>query len=369
MKLYLRESRSEIADRIAEVVGLQGFWTRDNEFEESMNDAGLTVDYMDSESADISDPDSEEYCRAVFNRGGSSFTIGKIKCFDEDGNSFWYEEDDLEESMKESVDDDYEQYRVWYRPFDYPDEEDYVDIYATDTKDARYRGNSYGYVTDVEYLGKGTVDESYISEGYSVDDDLQDIWDFVQEQEYDSALTSQNQLPGGVKAVANVLKPGTINLDYGGGKYDQAIEYLKGLDIINLVFDPFNRTTEHNKEVLDVIKEAGGADSCTCCNVLNVIDGDAAKLTALRNMKRLVKTGGKIYIQTYEGSDKVEVEDEKTGKLKKKASGVGKVTTKGWQENKETKMYLPIVQKVFPDAEYKSMKSGKGSVPMIVCTA
>ena len=47
-----------------------------------------------SESADISDPDSEEYCRVTFNRGGRSFTISKIRCFDEDGNSFWYEEDD-----------------------------------------------------------------------------------------------------------------------------------------------------------------------------------------------------------------------------------------------------------------------------------
>ena len=308
MKLCLKESNSSVADRIWGVVNNQGFWTRDNEFEESMNKAGLTVDYMDSESADISDPSLEGFCRVTFNRGGRSFTISDIICFDESGN------------------------RV-----ECDDEEEFY--------------------------------ESYMYEGYSIDDDLQDIWDFVQEQEYDSALTSQNQLPGGVKAAAGVLKPGTINLDYGGGKYDQAIEYLKGLDIINLVFDPFNRTKEHNKEVLDVIREAGGADSCTCCNVLNVIDGDVAKLTALRNMKRLVKTGGKIYIQTYEGSDKVEVEDEKTGKRKKKASGVGKVTTKGWQENKETKMYLPIVKKVFPDAEYKSMKSGKGSVPMIVCTA
>lgn len=364
MKLYLRESRSEIADRIAEVVGLQGFWTRDNEFEESMNDAGLTVDYMDSESADISDPDSEEYCRVVFNRGGNSFTIGKIRCFDEDGNSFWYEEDDLEEGLNEYVDNDYEQYRVWYRPFDYPDEEDYVDVYATDTKDARYRGNSYGYVTDVEYLGKDTVEESYISEGYDPSDDLADIWDFVKEQEYDSAATSQNQLPGGVKAVTELLEPGTINLDYGGGRYDQAVEWLKQVEVMNLVFDPFNRSQEHNREVLDILREAGGADSCTCCNVLNVIDGDKAKITALKNIKRLVKNGGKVYIQTYEGSDKVEVQNDK-GKTVKRPSGVGKTTTKGWQENKETKAYLPIVKQVFSDATYKNIKG----VPMIVCTA
>lgn len=206
-----------------------------------------------------------------------------------------------------------------------------------------------------------------IKEGFSVDDDLQDIWEFVQEQKYDSAATSQNQLAGGVKAVANnVLESGTVNLDYGGGRYDKAVEYLKQLDIMNLVFDPFNRSKEHNKEVMDIITEYGGADSCTCCNVLNVIDGDSAKITALKNIKRLVKNGGKVFIQVYEGSDKdkIEVQNDK-GKTVKKPSGVGKETTKGWQENKETVAYLPLVQKVFSDATFKRI----GGVPMIVCTA
>ena len=127
-------------------------------------------------------------------------------------------------------------------------------------------------------------------------------------------------------------------------------EYLKQFDVMNLVFDPFNRKKEHNKEVLDIISEAGGADSCTCCNVLNVIDGDDAKITALRNMNRLVKSGGMIYIQTYKGPD---------------GSGVGKETTKGWQENKKTQLYLPLVQKVFPDAKIQKI----GKITMIVCQA
>ncbi|MBO7212352.1 MAG: hypothetical protein J6V44_15300 [Methanobrevibacter sp.] len=206
--------------------------------------------------------------------------------------------------------------------------------------------------------------EDLIQEGFSVDDDLQDIWDFVQEQQYDSAATSLNQLAGGVKAVAEILPAGSLNLDYGGGRYNQAVEYLKQVDVMNLVFDPFNRSKEHNREVLDIIKEYGGADSCTCCNVLNVIDGDAAKITALKNIRRLVRSGGSVYIQTYEGSDKIETQNDK-GKTVKKPSGVGKTTKKGWQENKETKAYIPLVQEVFPDAIYKVIKG----VPMIVCTA
>lgn len=233
---------------------------------------------------------------------------------------------------------------------------------------SKYAEEIFAAVHDI--LGDGkTLEPRYIpsvTEGYDPTDNLEDIWNFVQEQEYDSRATSQNQLPGGVKAVTDILQPGTINLDYGGGRYDKAVEWLKQVEVMNLVFDPFNRSQEHNREVLDIIQEAGGADSCTCCNVLNVIDGDKAKITALKNIKRLVKTGGKVYIQTYEGSDKdkVEVQNDK-GRMVRKPSGVGHTTTKGWQENKETLAYLPLVEQVFDDATYKRI----GGVPMIVCTA
>lgn len=306
MKLLIKESYSTLADEIAELVGRCGFWTRENEFIEDIESIGAEVQDCNYEYADIMSDDEE--CVVYFNRGGNSFTISKIKCYDEDGNSFWYEEDDLYESSSR--------------------------------KRKRF------------------------SEAFDVNDDLQDIWDFVKEQEYDSAATSLNQLAGGVKAVAEILPAGSLNLDYGGGRYNQAVEYLKQVDVMNLVFDPFNRSKEHNREVLDIIKEYGGADSCTCCNVLNVIDGDAAKITALKNIKRLVRSGGKVYIQTYEGSDKVETQNDK-GKTVKKPSGVGKTTKKGWQENKETKAYIPLVQEVFSDAMYKVIKG----VPMIVCTA
>ena len=84
----------------------------------------------------------------------------------------------------------------------------------------------------------------------------------------------------------------------------------------------------------------------------------------MKNIKRLVKSGGNVYIQTYEGSDKVETQNDE-GKTVKKPSGVGKTTTKGWQENKETVTYLPLVQSVFKDAVYKRIQG----IPMIVCTA
>ena len=338
MKKYLKESRSQIADRIAEVVGTQGFWTRENEFEDSMNDAGLSVDYMDYETAEISDEDSEESCRVYFNRGGRSFTISKIKCFDEDGNSFWYEEDDLQESL----DDEYDTYRVWYRSFDYPDEEDYVDIYATDTKDARYRGNSYGYVTDVEMLVESVSRKLKIAEVYSEDDDLEDLIQSF-EQEYDSSVTSINssKLPTifGLVQKLGGFKQGTMNLDYGGGRFDNAAQYLKDYDVLNLVYDPFNRSKEHNKDVIDFVKKNGGADTITCSNVLNVIKEPENRLSVIKNCDRLVKNGGIVYFTVYEGS----------------GSGEGKANDKrkSYQTNMKTEQYQEELEKVFKDVKRK----------------
>ena len=334
----LNESRSEVADKITEIVGLQGFWTREDEFVESMEDEGLSVDYIDYETAEISSNDSEETCRVYFNRGGKSFTIGKIKCFDEDGNSFWYEEEDLSESL----DDDYTTYRVWYRPFDYPDEEDYVDIYARDTKDARYRGNAYGYVTEVEMLVDGLQEKVEISEVYSEDDDLEDlIQSFV--QEYDSAVTSINssKLPTIFSLVQKLggFKPGTVNADVGGGRFDNAAQYLKDYDVLNLVWDPFNRTKEHNKDVIDFIKKNGGSNTVTCSNVLNVIKEPENRLAVIKNCDRLVKKGGTVYFTVYEGS----------------GSGEGKADDKrkSYQTNMKTADYQSELEKVFKDVKRK----------------
>lgn len=41
-------------------------------------------------------------------------------------------------------------FRVWYNPYNYPDEEDYIDVNAVDEDEARRRARSLGYVTEVE---------------------------------------------------------------------------------------------------------------------------------------------------------------------------------------------------------------------------
>jgi len=62
-------------------------------------------------------------------------------------------------------------------------------------------------------------------------------------------------------------------LDWGGGKFDIAKNKVEdSVDGINFqVYDPFNRSEEHNKKVLEEIKKVGGADIITIANVLNVI--------------------------------------------------------------------------------------------------
>lgn len=299
MSRYLKESKSEIADKIAETVGLSGFWTREDEFVQDMENAGLSVDYIDSESADISDPDSEEYCRVTFNRGGRSFTVAKIRCFDEDGNSFWYDESDLYESSNNKL---------------------LSNACKSKTRNIKLR----------------------ISETYSEDDDLEDLIQSF-EQEYDSSVTSINsaKLPTifGLVQKLGGFKGGTMNLDYGGGRFDNVAQYLKDYDVLNLVYDPFNRSKEHNKDVIDFVKKNGGADTVTCSNVLNVIKEPENRLSVIKNCDRLVKNGGTVYFTVYEGS----------------GSGEGKADDKrkSYQTNMKTADYQEELEKVFKDVKRK----------------
>ena len=79
----------------------------------------------------------------------------------------------------------------------------------------------------------------------SADDDLDHP-----DQEYDSAATSinSNKLPAIYKMID--FKPGKLYLDYGGGKFDNGIYYVKDLGATLLVYDPYNRSDEYNKETI-----------------------------------------------------------------------------------------------------------------------
>ena len=164
------------------------------------------------------------------------------------------------------------------------------------------------------------------------EDDIQEI-----DQEFTSENTSINsgKLPAIFKMIN--LEPGTINIDYGGGRFDNVAEYLTQYDVVNLVYDPYNRSKEHNQEVIRTVKAAGGADTATCSNVLNVIKEPEVRQNVLQNIRKLVKPNGSVYITVYEGSGK----------------GNEGPTKSGYQLNRRTADYLEEVKQVFPDAVRK----------------
>lgn len=156
-------------------------------------------------------------------------------------------------------------------------------------------------------------------------------------QEYTSENTSINKAK--LPAVYNLikLKPGSLVVDFGGGKWDTAVEHFAKEDITILVYDPYNRSAEHNKEVLRILRENGGADAAVNSNVLNVIKEPEARKNVLENIARITKPGAPIYITVYEG----------------KGNGQEGPTKSGYQLNRKTADYLEEIQEVFPDATRK----------------
>lgn len=179
---------------------------------------------------------------------------------------------------------------------------------------------------DWGYTGTDDLDED--AEGYV---NLREAFEDTDElelkqapQEFSSAATSinSNKLP----AIYNMVKfrPGDVVVDFGGGKFDNAVNYLKDKNVTLLVYDPYNRSAEHNKEVLRLLKEHGGADAAVNSNVLNVIKEPEAREAVLRNIKKITKRGAPIYITVYEG----------------RGDGVEGPTKSGYQLNRKKGDYM-----------------------------
>lgn len=209
--------------------------------------------------------------------------------------------------------------------------DDYIDEYGLNDEDRA----EISYYDDDElqdYIARKYQRYVRNTNHYNEDFEINDT-----NQKYTSANTSINssKLPAIFKLVK--FEPNTINLDYGGGKFDNATEWLKEQNVTNLIYDPYNRSSEHNKQVIDKIKENGGADSVTCSNVLNVIAEPEARQTVLNNIHNLVKSGAPVYITIYEGNK----------------SGTGGATKSGYQLNKNTNDYLEEIKSIFSNVTRK----------------
>ena len=154
------------------------------------------------------------------------------------------------------------------------------------------------------------------------------------EQGITSADTSINdkRLPAGYGSLLkkNVFKKNQIVVDIGGGKFDNAVEKLKSLGAHLYVYDPFNRTQEHNNRVVEAVAD-GGADVAVSNNTFNVIAEDSNIIKAIAQAHNALRQNGKAYFSVYEG--------DKTG--------IGKETSKGFQRNLPTSAYIDMVKEVF----------------------
>lgn len=158
-------------------------------------------------------------------------------------------------------------------------------------------------------------------------------------QEYTSAKSSIKQVPAGFKLIDKHFgwKPNTINFDIGGGKYDLFTKKLSDKNITNLVYDPYNRTSEHNDRVISIVRSFG-ADTVTIFNVLNVIKEYEMQINVLNLALDVLKSGGGIFVKsTYMNPNKT--------------SGVTKSGT--FQHYLTMNNYLNMVRVVFPNAEKK----------------
>ena len=167
-----------------------------------------------------------------------------------------------------------------------------------------------------------------------------ELWD-VPTQKVTSADTSINQskLPAGYTKLKKmgVFQPGQRVVDIGGGRFDNAVEDLAKQDVELQVYDPFNRTPDHNNVVKELVAD-GGADVAVSNNTLNVIKEPKNIKRVIQQAENAIKPGDKAYFTVYAG-DK---------------SGKGKTTSKGYQRNEPTSAYVSRVEEVFGEGNVQS---------------
>lgn len=192
-----------------------------------------------------------------------------------------------------------------------------------------------------EQNGEDYEDVIVLPQGQDANDGVNSLEDEgmlpTSQQEFTSERTSINstKLPAIYKLIN--IPSGSVAIDYGGGKFDNAVEYMRDLGVTLYVYDPYNRTDEHNREVIKAVRKNGGADYAICSNVLNVIKEPSIRTEVLKNIKTLLKSTGKLYLTVYEG----------------RGDGAEGETKSGYQLNKPTAGYLEEIREIFPDAVRK----------------
>ena len=143
-------------------------------------------------------------------------------------------------------------------------------------------------------------------------------------QEISSAETSLAQIPAVFKSKTFV--PRGTNIDIGAGKFDLGKQYLESERGVSesVPFDPFNRSIESNRMAVERLQSGERFGTATIPNVLNVIAEASARDNVILQAARAIEPEGVAYFQIYEGD----------------RSGIGRKTSKGFQNNKKTSDYV-----------------------------
>lgn len=216
--------------------------------------------------------------------------------------------------------------------------DDYIGFSVAKSKERSKKWLSVSDKINMAKIGSKRYWEDVVLPLLESDDDIydyDDVWDYPR-QEYSSKNTSLNQVPMPIPHLLriNKLKDRSVNLDIGGGKYENTTILLAKWGLKNYVFDPFNRTNEHNSYVIEKVRD-GQVDSVTIMNVLNVISEKKNQIHILKQAKNALKDGGKVFVYS----------NYKTAGKKAGPSG-----NDSWQHHKHLNEYLSLVKEIFPNA-------------------
>lgn len=129
------------------------------------------------------------------------------------------------------------------------------------------------------------------------------LWNFKEiKQEFTSENTSinSNQMPKTIKKIEPLLIKGQKWADIGGGKFDNIQQHLSTLGVELFIYDPFNRSQEHNNNVVNIISNAQ-CDGVMVNNVLNVILEKENREQVIKQAFDCLKDNGTAYFKIYEG--------------------------------------------------------------------
>jgi len=147
-----------------------------------------------------------------------------------------------------------------------------------------------------------------------------------------SARTSRKQVPALLRALVRggVIRARSVNVDLGGGRFDDGTAFVEAAGARSVVFDPYNRGLEHNQLAVQVLLDQR-PETATVSNVLNVIKEPQHRASVIWLASR-AKTA---YFTVYEGD----------------RSGRSRATRDGWQEHRKLASYVPEIAALFETVE------------------